>query len=90
MITVYDDAPEQNKELKERGTTDAGRLCLRAVGEPWFESRKIKIRLSWTDNLTFMVEVAGLELAASSTRNWRATNCATPRNIKPVVQDGKS
>ena len=34
MITVYDDAPEQNKELKERGTTDAGRLCLRAVGEP--------------------------------------------------------
>ena len=29
----------------------------------------------------FLVEVAGLELAASSTRNWRATNCATPRNI---------
>ena len=28
----------------------------------------------------FLVEVAGLELAASSTRNWRATNCATPRN----------
>ena len=27
----------------------------------------------------FMVEVAGLELAASSTRNWRATTCATPR-----------
>ena len=29
----------------------------------------------------FLVEVAGLELAASSTRNWRATNCATPRKI---------
>ena len=28
----------------------------------------------------YLVEVAGLELAASSTRNWRATNCATPRN----------
>ena len=28
----------------------------------------------------FLVEVAGLELAASSTRNWRAANCATPRN----------
>ncbi len=28
----------------------------------------------------FLVEVAGLELAASSTRNWRATNCATPRS----------
>ena len=27
----------------------------------------------------FLVEVAGLELAASSTRNWRATTCATPR-----------
>ena len=33
MITVYGDVPEQNKELKERGTTDAQRLCLRAVGE---------------------------------------------------------
>ena len=53
MITVYDDAPEQNKELKERRTTDAQRLCLRAVGEPRseFEPQKIKIRLSWTDNL---------------------------------------
>ena len=29
--------------------------------------------------LLFLVEVAGLELAASSTRNWRATTCATPR-----------
>ena len=30
-------------------------------------------------DLDFLVEVAGLELAASSTRNWRATSCATPR-----------
>ena len=29
--------------------------------------------------MAFLVEVAGLELAASSTRNWRATTCATPR-----------
>ena len=43
MITVYDDAPEQNKELKERGTTDAGRLCLRAVGELWFEFESCEI-----------------------------------------------
>ena len=42
LITVFHDAPEQNKELKERGTNDAQRLCLRAVGEPWFESREIK------------------------------------------------
>ena len=33
LIIVFDDAPEQNKELKERGTSDAQRLCLRAVGE---------------------------------------------------------
>ena len=29
--------------------------------------------------LFFMVEVWRFELQASSTRNWRATNCATPR-----------
>ena len=29
-----------------------------------------------------MVEVTGLEPAASSSQNWRATSCATPRNIK--------
>ena len=43
MIIVFDDAPEQNKELKERGMSDAQRLCLRAVGEPaasWSRSRK--------------------------------------------------
>ena len=39
LIIVFDDAPEQNKELKERGTSDTQRLCLRAVGEPWFEFR---------------------------------------------------
>ena len=33
-----------------------------------------------------MVEVAGLELAASSTRNWRATTCATPRNCDIIAQ----
>ena len=27
-----------------------------------------------------MVEVTGLEPAASSSQNWRATSCATPRN----------
>ena len=33
-----------------------------------------------------LVEVAGLELAASSTRNWRATTCATPRNFDIIAQ----
>ena len=32
--------------------------------------------------LLFLVEVWRFELQASSTRNWRATNCATPRSIK--------
>ena len=40
MITVFRDAPEQNKELEKGGTTDAQRLCLRAVGEP-----KVRVRL---------------------------------------------
>ena len=31
--------------------------------------------------LFLLVEVARLELTASSTRNWRATTCATPRSL---------
>ena len=48
LITVYDDAPEENNEYAEPQTCegDGIRLYFRAVGEPWFESRKIKIRLS--------------------------------------------
>ena len=55
MITVYDDAPEENNEYAEPQTCegDGIRLYFRAVGEPWFESRKIKIRLSLRDNLIF-------------------------------------
>ena len=138
LIIVFDDAPEQNKELKERGTSDAQRLCLRAVGElaaslvagfsaelnilalaavagfsraanistpcalkasfqnfGWDMRTRILLRRTSSTQYTtspkrknrtarkewfcFLVEVAGLELAASSTRNWRATNCATPR-----------
>ena len=58
MITVYDDAPEENKETAEPQACegDRRRLYFRAVGEPWFESRKIKIRLSQKDNLIFLVE----------------------------------
>ena len=48
LITVYDDAPEENNEYREPQTCegDGIRLYFRAVGEPCFESRKIKIRLS--------------------------------------------
>ena len=42
--------------------------------------KKPKTSQKWLVFGCFLVEVAGLELAASSTRNWRATNCATPRN----------
>ena len=72
LIIVFDDAPEQNKELKERGTSDAQRLCLRAVGEPRseFESNEKKKNHSnfYCSNDSLVVEVAGLELAASSSR----------------------
>ena len=36
--------------------------------------------LSQGQSSIFLVEVWRFELQASSTRNWRATNCATPRN----------
>ena len=42
LIIVFDDAPEQNKELKERGTSDAQRLCLRAVGEATEVRNKVR------------------------------------------------
>ena len=37
---------------------------------------------------SFLVEVWRFELQASSTRNWRATNCATPRNDEMIVGKG--
>ena len=48
LLTVFADAPEENNEYAEPQTCegDGIRLYFRAVGEPWFESRKIKIRLS--------------------------------------------
>ena len=85
MITVYDDAPEENNEYAEPQTCegDGIRLYFRAVGEPRseFESDEKKKNHSnfYCSNDSLVVEVAGLELAASSTRNWRATTCATPR-----------
>ena len=42
LIIVFDDAPEQNKELKERGTSDAQRVCLRAVGEATEVRNKVR------------------------------------------------
>ena len=61
MITVYDDAPEENNEYAEPQTCegDGIRLYFRAVGEPWFESREIKIRLPLRDNLILWSNVAG-------------------------------
>ena len=48
LIIVFDDAPEENKETAEPKACegDRRRLYFRAVGEPWFESCKIKTRLS--------------------------------------------
>lgn len=41
-------------------------------------AKKEKVR-GKNPGLFQLVEVARLELTASSTRNWRATTCATPR-----------
>ena len=47
MVTVCDDAPDGNKELKKKVTSDVQQLYFRAAGEPWseFKSHEIKIRL---------------------------------------------
>ena len=128
LITVFADAPEQNKEYQKRRKARVRRLCLRAVGELALEfclaivagfsaelniltlaayeraqralrgvcelaiaqstiassrqrrfGQKKKEQITARAICSFLVEVAGLELAASSTRNWRATSCATPR-----------
>ena len=60
------------------------RLDELAVGEfgvqsPAASTKRKKEQTTARDVCSFLVEVAGLELAASSTRNWRATTCATPR-----------
>jgi hypothetical protein len=56
LITVYDDAPEENNEYAEPQTCegDGIRLYFRAVGEPWFESRlKEEKGLPWKTILNF-------------------------------------
>ena len=71
MITVYDDAPEENNEYAEPQTCegDGIRLYFRAVGEPLgVRVARNKKRLSLEDNLIFLVEAAGLEPTVSSTR----------------------
>ena len=72
----------------DRGDKETGDGSLSPLGALYFRRRrKVKYELH-TDNkrehtengmLSFMVEVWRFELQASSTRNWRATNCATPR-----------
>ena len=53
------------------------RLILAQNLSSWDTANKIRGVAFATPRI--LVEVAGLELAASSTRNWRATTCATPR-----------
>ena len=47
-------------------------------------TKKKKRRTTARAVLLFLVEVWRFELQASSTRNWRATNCATPRLVYAV------
>ena len=81
LITVFGDAPDENKESEEAETCEADdrQLYFRAVGEPegWEFTHFDQIK---KDRIkTVLVEVAGLEPTVSSTRNWRDTNFATPR-----------
>ena len=82
LITVFHDAPEQNKELKEgvnlrRATTMFASRRRTLVRVPL----KIRKRTALEDNPLILVEAAGLEPTVSSTRNWRDTTFATPRKI---------
>ena len=52
---------------------------MREVGSRPCRLRQNKKRPSKT---VFLVEAAGLEPTVSSTRNWRDTTFATPRNVK--------
>ena len=133
MITVYDDAPEENKELKERACerhavtifssrrrTEGESSCrstkqkqsggIFTKGEYSYRSPLVselptaslgmrthvanatvsksvhrlgaKKKDFRKGNPSFLVEAAGLEPTVSSTRNWRDTTFATPRNVK--------
>ena len=75
---------------------ERARRALRGVCEPTvakatvFEPRhrlRQKNKPTARAGLFFLVEVAGFEPTTSSTRNWRATNCATPRS---VLKNGKN
>ena len=71
MITVYDDAPEENNEYAEPQTCegDGIRLYFRAVGEPLgVRVPQNKNKVTLTDNPILLVEAAGLEPTVSSSR----------------------
>ena len=47
--------------------------------------KKPKTSQKWLVFGCFLVEAAGLEPTVSSTRNWRDTTFATPRNVKKLL-----
>ena len=67
-------------DLQAGYTNSHSALCAEVSSRQHHSDKKKKRTDNRKGYLFFsLVEVAGLELAASSTRNWRATNCATPR-----------
>ena len=81
MITVFGDAPDENKELAETETYEGegGDYIFEPFENPWVRTRSLRPKKEKTVKKTVLVEVAGLEPTISSTRNWRDTNFATPR-----------
>ena len=67
----------------ERVQRDLRGVCEPTVAEATVFEPRHRLRIKKQANrkgwLVFLVEVAGFEPTTSSTRNWRATNCATPR-----------
>ena len=81
LITVFGDAPDENKEQGKLETceSDVGDYIFEPSENPQGESSPPSTKKEKTVLLTVLVEVAGLEPTVSSTRNWRDTNFATPR-----------
>ena len=81
LITVFGDAPEENKEQAKLETceSDGDDYIFEPSENPQGESSPPSTKKEKTVLLTVLVEVAGLEPTVSSTRNWRDTNFATPR-----------
>ena len=66
--------------LPRSRTSTGSPLCTVSPSSPLHDKEKEDIPQGHT--FFYLVEAAGLEPTVSSTRNWRDTTFATPRNVK--------